>query len=109
MASDSILQLDDSSFADATRSGVVLVDFWAPWCGPCQMQGPILHDVADAVGDAATIAKVNVDRAPATATEFGIRSIPTLILLRDGEVVDRFVGVQQASTLLTALGQAQVG
>ncbi len=98
-----IQELNDHTFDAATRSGVVLVDFWAPWCGPCRLQGPILEQVAAQIGSRATIAKLNVDNAPRTAARYGIRSIPTLAIFKDGEPVGAFLGVQQASTLLAAL------
>jgi len=97
------IELTETSFDDAIKTGAVLVDFWAPWCGPCRMQGPILEEVAAELGDAATIAKVNVDEAPGIAARFGVRSIPTLIVFRDGEVENQFVGVQQAAALIEAL------
>ena len=99
----SVKQLTDATFNETIRSGVTLVDFWAPWCGPCQMQIPILGKVAETVGERAIIAKLNVDEAPAVASQYGVRGIPTLILFKDGEEVNRFVGVQQENTLLSAI------
>jgi thioredoxin 1 len=99
-------ELSDALFADEIRSGVTLVDFWAPWCGPCKIQGPILDRVAAKIGDKATIAKVNVDDYPAPASQFSVRGIPTLILFKDGAVVQQFVGVQQEATLTNAIEAA---
>ncbi len=87
----------------ASQSAPVLIDFWAPWCGPCRMQGPILEDVARAIGDKAVIAKVNVDEEPQLASQFGIQSIPTLVVLKEGRIQKRWVGVQQAHALTAAL------
>ncbi len=84
----------------------VLLDFWAPWCGPCRMQGPILDEVSDRLGERAVIGKVNVDEEPALAQLFGVSSIPTLVVLKDGQPTTRMVGVQQASTLVAALEAA---
>jgi thioredoxin 1 len=81
----------------------VLVDFWAVWCGPCQIQGPILEDVATAVGTKAKIVKLNVDENPSTAQKFGIMSIPTLMIYKGGSVVKQFVGVQSKETLVSEL------
>ena len=87
----------------ASHSAPVLIDFWAPWCGPCRMQGPILEDVARAIGDKAVIAKVNVDEEPQLASQFGIQSIPTLVVLKEGRIQKRWVGMQQAQALTAAL------
>lgn len=101
--SDKVKELTVDNFAETIASGTVLVDFWAPWCGPCKMQGPILDKVADKIGDAAVIAKVNVDEAAPLAAQFGVRSIPTLILFKNGEKVQDFIGVQQEPALIAAL------
>ena len=84
----------------------VLLDFWAPWCGPCRMQGPILDEVAKSLGAKAIIAKVNVDEEPLLASQFGVQSIPTLVVLKGGKIRQRFVGVQPVHVLTAALQQA---
>jgi len=104
---EGVIELDSAGYEDATRHGVVLVDFWAPWCGPCKMQAPILEKVAAEVGDKAVIAKVNVDENPELAAKYGIRSIPTLILLKDGEKKQQFVGLQQQPKLVAEIEGAQ--
>ncbi len=104
---EGVIDLNGSNYEEATKAGVVLVDFWAPWCGPCKMQTPILEKVAAAVGDKAVIAKVNVDEAPDLAAKFGIRSIPTLIILKDGENKQQFVGLKQEAELVSALEAEQ--
>ncbi len=101
--SEAIIELTDANFSEAIRNGVVLVDFWAPWCAPCRMQTPILERVAAQVGDKATIAKLNVDEAPGVAGAIGIRSIPTLVIFKDNEPVKGFVGVQNEQTLVNAI------
>lgn len=78
----------------STSTKPVLVDFWADWCGPCRMLAPVLDEVSDSVGDKATIVKVNVDDVNELATEYGIMTIPTLILFKNGEIVNKSVGVQ---------------
>lgn len=83
----------------------VLVDFWAVWCGPCQVQGPIVEDVAASLGDKAKVVKLNVDENPMVAQKFGIMSIPTLMIFKNGMVVKQFIGVQSKETLVSELGK----
>lgn len=99
-------ELTDATFSETIATGVTLVDFWAPWCGPCRMQGPIVDKVAEQLDGKATIAKLNVDDGAESAGQFGIRSIPTLIVFKDGEAVQTFVGVQSEATLKRAVEQA---
>ena len=98
-----VVELTDSTFDSETEKGVALVDFWAPWCGPCKMQHPVLERVAKTLAGRAMIAKVNVDAEGSTAGRFGVQSIPTMILLKDGEEVQRFVGLTDEAKLVTAI------
>ena len=101
-------QTMESTFEqDITHSSVpVLVDFWAPWCGPCRLQLPIVEEISRAEAGRARVVKVNVDEQPELAERFRIASIPTLLVFSNGEVRERFVGVQSAATLRAALRAA---
>lgn len=83
----------------------VLVDFWAVWCGPCQMQGPIVEEVAKAMEGKATVGKFNVDENPNVTQKYGIMSIPTLMIFKNGTVVKQFIGVQSKETLMGELNK----
>jgi thioredoxin 1 len=101
-----VLDLTAATFDTTIAAGVTLVDFWAPWCGPCRMQGPILEQIVGAVAGRATIAKVNVDEAADIAAKYQIRSIPALMVFKDGQVVKSFVGLQRGDVLLQAIEAA---
>ena len=105
--SEQITELTERDFAAHIKDGVTLVDFWAPWCGPCRMQGPILDQVAQKRQGQAQVAKVNIDESPAVAAAQGVQSIPTMIVFKDGVPVQRFVGVRPETDLLNAIDQAQ--
>jgi len=94
--------------ADVIKSDVpVLVDFWAPWCGPCKMIGPIIEEMAAEMGDDVAIGKVNVDNNQELAGQFGVRGIPTIMIFKGGEVVESFVGLRPKEDLVNALNNAK--
>ena len=101
-----IKELTGADFDAEIAQGVTLVDFWAPWCGPCRMQLPVLEQVVVALGSRAKIGKVNVDEARDLAVKFGIRSIPALMVFKDGKIVQQFVGLQQVAALTQAVEAA---
>ena len=96
--------ISDANFDEGVQSGTVLVDFWAPWCSPCRLQGPILDRVAASVEPDVRIYKMNVDENPLVPQRFQISSIPTLLLFRKGELAESLVGLQDEKKLLTLLG-----
>ena len=102
MASDQVLNLDDNSFESTVSEGVTLVDFWAPWCGPCRMLAPVIDKVAGRLDGKAKVAKVNTDEANASAVKFGVNSIPTIMIFKDGELQDTLMGAAQREDDLVA-------
>ena len=100
-----VLEVTDDTFEAEVKNAdlPVLVDFWAPWCGPCRMIGPTVEAIAGKYAGKVKVVKVNVDDSPGVATEFKIRSIPTLAILKDGKVEEQLVGVQSEDELSKAL------
>ena len=104
MAGDNVKQLTDGDFESTVNEDTpCLVDFWAPWCGPCKAIGPVIEELAAEYSGKITIAKMNVDENPATPGKFGIRAIPTLLLFKGGEVVDQVTGAVGKSQLAAML------
>ena len=89
------VELTDSNFDSEVASGLTLVDFWAPWCGPCRMVGPVVEQLADDYAGRVKVAKLNTDEQQMTAMKFRVMSIPTLILFKDGQPVEVAVGAQR--------------
>ncbi|MEW6594338.1 MAG: thioredoxin [Thermodesulfobacteriota bacterium] len=108
MASDKVIQLSDAAFeAEALQAALpVLVDFWAPWCGPCKAIGPVIDELAGEFDGKVKVCKMNVDDNPATPGKYGIRAIPTLILLKGGKVVDQVTGAVGKSQLVAIIQKA---
>ncbi len=100
------MELTSENFDATVSEGVTLVDFWAEWCGPCKMIAPILDEIAADYEGKATVGKVNVDDAADLATKFGVSSIPTLLVIKNGEEAKRFVGVTSKEELVKALDEA---
>lgn len=94
-----IVNITDATFQETIQEGLVLVDFWAPWCGPCKMIAPILEELSAKNGDAITIAKINVDDNPEKVGQYGVMSIPTLKVFKNGEDVGTLVGFRPLAEL----------
>jgi thioredoxin 1 len=104
MASEKVKTFTDGDFEEQTKSGVVLVDFWAEWCGPCRRIAPIIDELATQFDGRATIGKMNVDENPSIpTTRFQVRGIPTIVVLKDGQLVETIVGLRQKEELVKSI------
>ncbi len=103
----SVLHFTSANFKEEVKDyeGVALVDFWAPWCGPCQMVGPVLENVANEMGKKVKVGKVNVDEEGALAQEYQIMSIPAVFVFKDGEVVERLIGAMAMDSYTEAINR----
>lgn len=100
-----LMEFTDDNFADETKNGLVLVDFWAPWCMPCRMVGPIVEDLAKDYEGKLKVGKMNVDDHQRVAQEFRVMSIPTVILFKDGQAVEMMIGAQPKSAYVARLNK----
>ena len=100
-----VTHLNDENFSSAINSGVVLVDFWATWCAPCRMQGPVVDKVATETKGKVKVCKLDVDQNPQTSNKYGIINIPTILIFNNGNLVEKFVGLQQRQTLMETLAK----
>jgi thioredoxin 1 len=104
MATEHVLELNDSNFESTVASAPnLLVDFWAPWCGPCRMIAPVIEDLAKELSGRVTVAKVNVDEAPNVSGAQKVTAIPTLLIFKNGQLVDRSTGLASKAALLEKL------
>lgn len=103
---EKILTLTDKNFLNHTKNKVVLVDFWAAWCGPCRMMGPVLNEIAGELKGNSYIGKVNVEQYQSLAQKFKVRGIPTMVLFKNGKEVTRFVGVKSKEFLIRQIQSA---
>jgi thioredoxin 1 len=102
-----IKKISDQNFEHQIKSGIMLVDFWATWCMPCKMMAPVLNDLSEELTGNASVGKLDVDQNRAASAKYGVRSIPTLVLFKNGKEINRFVGVKTKDFLLKEIQKVQ--
>lgn len=102
---DEYVKLTTENFASETATGVVLVDFWATWCMPCKAMAPVIEEIAGQTKGKLKVGKLDIDENPTIANQFGISAIPTLIIFKDGKVVETLVGIQSKASIVSALSK----
>lgn len=102
-----IVTLSDKNFTQKTKNKIMLVDFWAAWCAPCRLMAPVLNEVAENINGNALVGKVDIEKYQSLAQQFRVRSIPTLILFKNGKEIKRFVGVKNKDFLINEIQKAQ--
>ncbi len=102
-SSENTLIINDQNFDKTIATGITLIDFWAPWCAPCRIQGPIINDLANDMVGKAKIGKLDVDQSKKVASKLGIRNIPTILVFKNGKIVKQFVGVKPKNTLISEI------
>jgi thioredoxin 1 len=103
--SNRVIILSEKTFNETIKKGVTLVDFWATWCRPCKMQGPIIEEVNQGLNGKANICKLDIDQNPKIAENYNVQSIPTIIIFKDGKVVSRFLGVTSKETIIAEINK----
>lgn len=103
-----VIELTDAEFDSMIQEGIVLVDFWAPWCGPCKMLGPVIEEVANEYGGKAKICKLNTDDHREAAINYAISAIPTLILFKDGQIANKWVGLTTKDDITSSIDELLV-
>ena len=105
-AGGEVLIISDQIFDKTISKGIVLVDFWATWCGPCRIQGPIVDEIAKEMNGKVTVCKMDIDKNPSTPARFKIQYIPTIIIFKDGKMIETLTGLNNKETLLSSLNKA---